>query len=91
MAGPSADRVASDLLGELTAGRKPRRALRGLIAASLSEEDVVLSDAARSAAEWVVATPERRGEALLDLLLLTDRLPPSKRGRDLRFPRLESA
>lgn len=91
VASPPADRVASDLLGELTAGRKPRRALRTLIASSLGEESIALSDTARSAAEWVAATPRQRGEALLDLLLLTDRLPPPKRGRTLRFPRLESA
>jgi hypothetical protein len=91
VAGPPADRAASDLLGELAAGRKPRRALRGLIAASFDEEDVSHSDATGSVAEWVAATPKQRGEALLDLLLLTDRLPHPKRGRDLRFPRLESA
>ncbi len=90
VASPPADRMASDLLGELAAGRKPRRALRGLVAASLGEEGMVLSDAARSAAEWVAATPVQRGEALLDLLLLTDRLPPPTRERISGFPRLES-
>jgi hypothetical protein len=48
-------------------------------------------EAARSVALWMAATPEERGRALVDLLLLADALPSgARRGRPLRFPRLDS-
>lgn len=49
------------------------------------------SDAARAAATWKGATPEERGRALVNLLLLADALPSGqRRGKPLRFPRLDS-
>jgi hypothetical protein len=39
----------------------------------------------------MAATPEERGRTLVDLLLLADALPSGgRRGKPLRFPRLES-
>lgn len=83
-----ADRAAADLLEELGAGRRPRRALEGLLAGSVSRERPIMSDEARSAVEWLGASLEQRGEALSDLLLLADALPHKRTG-DLRFPPLE--
>ncbi len=86
---PAADRAAVALLRELGEGRRPRRALEGLLAASVNGEHPVISDEARSAAEWLGASLEERGEALRDLLLLGDALPPGRTG-DLAFPPLGS-
>jgi len=86
---PAADRAAVALLRELGEGRRPRRALEGLLAGSVSRERPIISDEARSAAEWLGASLEERGEALRDLLLLGDALPPGRTG-DLAFPPLGS-
>jgi hypothetical protein len=49
------------------------------------------SDAAHSVAEWIAATPEERGKALEDLLLLADALPHGGRvGKPLDFPPLNA-
>jgi len=49
-----------------------------------------LPDSVRAAAGWIAATPQRRGEALRDLLLLADRLPRRRRPPALVFPPLHS-
>jgi hypothetical protein len=73
------DIAARALLAELRAGGRPAPALAAAIADAVEPEPDV-SDAARAAAAWSGATPEERGEALRDLLLLSDRLPvPSRR------------
>jgi hypothetical protein len=84
------DRAAGELLADLAAGRTPRPALRRLLLAALQGEGGDTSDSARSAAEWVVATSRQHGEALRDLLLLSDRLPPGRAAGRPRFPRIES-
>jgi hypothetical protein len=50
-----------------------------------------ISDAARSAAQWIGATPEARGEALRELLDLADALPFEIRSEGIDFPRLRSS
>ena len=46
---------------------------------------------ADAAMEWRGATPEKRAKALVNLLLLTDAIPPDKSKREsLKFPRLDS-
>lgn len=84
---PPADRAASQLLGELSMGRKPRRALRRLLADAIDSSDTGLSDAARAAQEWVAASPEERGKTLRELLLLGDALPKRRRPDHIQFPR----
>jgi len=92
----AADRAAGELLAELGAGRGPRPALRRLLMDALQDDGSAsapghrASDSARAAAAWVTATPQRRGETLWDLLLLTDRLPPARAGASRRFPRIQS-
>jgi hypothetical protein len=85
------DEAARDLLAELSGGRRPRRALRRLLADALRSDAVEVSDAARSAAPWVAATPAQRAQALHDLLLLADALPARGRDDRPRFPRLRSS
>jgi hypothetical protein len=73
------DIAARALLAELRAGHHPAPELAAALADAV-EPDPDVSDAARAAAAWSGATPEERGEALRDLLLLSDRLPvPSRR------------
>ena len=81
------DTAARQLLGELSAGRQPRRGLRRLLADAVDGNDGGLSDAARAAQEWVAATPEKRGKALRELLLLGDALPKRRRSERIQFPR----
>jgi hypothetical protein len=50
-----------------------------------------VSDAARSATEWIGAGLAERGKALRDLLELGDALPLRKRPNEIGFPRLASA
>jgi hypothetical protein len=89
---PDPDRTAGELLAEIGAGRSPRRVLRRLLVDALRGDDEgTLSDSARAAIPWIAATPQRRAEALRDLLLLADRLPqPRNKSRALRFPNLVS-
>lgn len=90
VAQPPADEAARVLLSELSAGRRPARALRRLLADALAKEPKP-SSAARSAAAWVEAGPAERGEALRDLLLFADRIPAAARRRgQLKFPPLAS-
>ncbi len=86
----AADRAAAELLGELDDGRAPRRALEGLLADAFGSRERISSHEARAAAAWLRASPDKRGETLIDLLLLGDALPRKRRG-ELRFPRLDSA
>lgn len=90
------DRAARELIAELGKGRRLDPALRRMLIDILREEDregssISPSDSAPSISAWMAATPEERGKALVDLLLLTDALPPTRRTREpLRFPRLDS-
>lgn len=86
---PAADRAARDLLVELEAGTRPPAVLRRLLVDAVAADRIEISDNIQSAAQWLGANPERRAAALLDLLLLTDKLPVRRRS-NLRFPRIES-
>lgn len=87
VAEPLVDTAARQLLGELSAGSRPRRGLRRLLADAIDSSDGGLSDAARAAQDWVAATPEKRGKALRELLLLGDALPKRHRPDHIEFPR----
>jgi hypothetical protein len=86
------DRAARALLAQLGDGHRPAPVLTALLADALAgtPDDplhATLPDAARAVVPWIAASPEQRGAALRDLLLLADRLPPP-RTRRARFPRL---
>jgi len=87
---PAADEAAAILLDELAAGREPRPALARALAEALPRPRprARASDAQRAVAPWIRASLEERGEALRDLLLLADRIPPRRRRRGPRFPRV---
>ena len=97
IARPPIDRAARELIAELGKGRWLDPTLRSLLMDLLRRSDEKgappppAGDAARAVAEWMAATPRERGKTLVDLLLLADALPSGgRRGKQLRFPRLES-
>lgn len=78
------DRAARELIGELGKGRQLDPTLRRLLVDLLNGKESPVS-------EWVAATLDERGKALVDLLLLADALPSNgRRNRHLDFPRLDS-
>ena len=94
-AGSAAQSAGRRLLTELSRGRRPspvmtRLLARGLDAAGPGDEQHS-GEALAGALDWLDATPDTRGRALRELLLLTDRLPVHVRGRALRFPRIASS
>jgi hypothetical protein len=100
VASPAIDRTARDLLGKLGKGQKPDPMLKRLLIDALTNDDrndrprdptATVSDSARSVSEWVGASPQERGEALEDLLLLADALPLRRRAETIDFPRLDLA
>lgn len=94
---PVAERAARELIGELARGGELEPPLKQLLIELLTrsprerEKASPTEEAAASIAIWMAATPEERGQALVDLLLLADALPPTRRRQEpLRFPRLNS-
>jgi hypothetical protein len=94
---PPSDQASAELIAELAAGRRPRPALARLLLDALQVGDDALRvgdgrglDNAQSAAEWITASPQRRGDTLRDLLLLVDRLPRGHSRERERFPRIQS-
>lgn len=89
------DRAARELIAELAKGAQPEPKLRRLLADAIGggwDGPASSPASTRSAAEWIAATPEQRGKALEDLLLLADAFPHGgRRDQPLRFPSLRSA
>jgi hypothetical protein len=83
-----ADAAAATLLSQIDRGRSPSARLARALTAALRERGADReppTDDERAAAPWIAATAAERGEALRELLLLTDSLPASRAG-ELRFP-----
>jgi hypothetical protein len=95
LSGPPVDRAARETLRLVAGGERLDPMLRRLLLDALSPQEergrsATVSDAARSATQWIGASPERRGEALRDLLELADALPIRIRSEEIGFPRLKS-
>lgn len=91
VAEPEADQAARVLIAEAAAGRFPAPGLVSLLRQHLSRAaPSPVLEAGESAAEWMRASDRERGDALRDLLELTDHLPARRRG-PLRFPSLRAA
>jgi hypothetical protein len=90
LASSASDMAAAALLAELEQGRRPRASLTRLLREALAGTAGRLNSNAAAAAAWIGSTPQRRGEALRDLLLLVDSLPGGRRADRPRFPRIES-
>lgn len=91
------EQAARELIAELARGNRLDPTLRQILLEMLQRgyrEDASASpagEAARAVALWMAATPDERGRALFDLLLLADALPSGgRRGKPLLFPRLDS-
>jgi|SRR6476619_4941154 len=91
------DRAARELIAELAKGRAAEPALRHMLLDLLRHgysegpKQSPENEAEHAVAEWMAATPEERGGALVDLLLLADALPHGgRRNKPLSFPRLDS-
>lgn len=97
VARPPVEQAARELIAELARGRRLDPNLHRILSELLQRgyrengDPSPANEAARAVAIWMAATPEARGKALVDLLLLADALPSGKRkGKPLRFPRLIS-
>lgn len=91
------DRAARELIAELAKGRRPDPTLRHMLLDLLrngyadGSKPSPENEAGYAVAEWIAASPVERGKALVDLLLLADALPHGgRKGKPLRFPRLDS-
>jgi hypothetical protein len=93
------DEAAKKALRRIASGDRPRPMLRRLLLDALQGETGAahpwasggpISDAARSAREWIGVAPEERARALRDLLELADALPIRTRPHEIGFPRLKS-
>ncbi len=91
VAGSPSDMAAAELLRELQEGRPPRAWLARLLRDALAGTADRLNSNAAAAATWIGSTPQQRGEALRDLLLLVDNLPARPAVARPRFPRIESS
>ncbi len=98
VARPPADRAARELIAELGKGRALDPTLRRIVLDLLRSDrrertrPSLRQEAAEAVAEWMIATSEEKGRALVDLLLLADALPSGgRRGKPLEFPRLDSS
>lgn len=97
--GSELDEAAKRTLRGIASGDRPRPLLRRLLLDALSAEDPPdrrsspappVSDAARSAGEWIGVSVEERAQALRDLLELADALPVRPRASGIGFPRISS-
>ncbi len=77
------DDAARVLLRSLARGEEPSPLYRRLLIDALRGES-------RSASEWQGTSLSERGEALRDLLLLTDAVPVRRRPREIDFPHIDS-
>jgi hypothetical protein len=92
VAARSPNQAAGELLAELASGSTPRPVLTRLLLDALDPGVAEpVSDSARAAARWIIASPSARGETLRDLLLLADRLPAGRAPAQPGFPRIRSA
>jgi len=100
VSGPPVDEAARETLRLLARGDKVEPMLKQLLLDALEREDrsdrpadpgALVSDAARSATEWIGASPAERGEVLRDLLEFADAVPIRLRPKEIGFPRLRSA
>ena len=95
VARPPIEQAARELIAGLAKGNRVdptlRRILIDLLQHGYRDARGPEEEAERAVATWMAATPAERGHALVELLLLADALPSGRRkGKPLRFPRLDS-
>lgn len=87
----AAARFGWRLLAELESGHDVPPVLAGALSARLAGTAVAAPDTLTPLSDWFGASPQERGDALRDLLRLTDRIPQRSPRRGKRFPRIASA
>lgn len=99
IAGAPVDDSARETLRRVAIGERLDPMLHRLLLDALARENGAVqslgqpepvSDSARAAAQWIGASLAERGEALKDLLELTDALPLRIDRAEIGFPRLRS-
>lgn len=95
--GAELDEAARETVRLIARGEHPDPMLRHLLLDALSTEESRepeaqsrLSDAARSASQWIGVRPEERAKTLWELLELADALPIRRRMDAIGFPRMQS-
>ncbi len=92
VAAADSTRAVRRVLQDLVRDRPLPTSLVAALRHELSRHETVdLPDTFASATEWLGVSAARRGEALRDLLRMTDRLPVRKRPDAPSFPRIRSA
>lgn len=84
-------RRAHALLADLHAGHRLPSILAGALALELTDAGSPLPDSLPPLSDWLGASPRQRGDALRDLLRVTDKIPQRPQRRRRSFPRLSSA
>jgi hypothetical protein len=84
-------RRAHALLADLHSGHRLPPILAGALALELAAAGGALPDTLPPLSDWLGASTRQRGEALRDLLRMTDRIPQRQQPRRRPFPRLASA
>ena len=85
-----ASRLARALITELRNGRKPAPALTRILRDELPRDPRPTPDTIAQALEWIGRSDASRGEALVDLLSVADRLPSRAHSARSEFPRIDS-
>lgn len=101
ISGDPVDESARETLRRIASGEQLDPMLHRLLLDALSDQNqagdrpaeasAAVSDSARAASQWLGASLTQRGEALRDLLELSDALPVRIPAMEIGFPRLRSA
>ncbi len=87
---PDAVVIATQLLRAIAGGERLPPVVAQALRHQLGDDEPRLPDSIPPLMEWLGRSLSDRGEALRDLLRMTDRLPPPRRRRERRFPRIHS-
>jgi hypothetical protein len=87
----AAGRAARDLLAALHRGEPVPPALAGRLREELPAPRRDIPDSIEPVLDWIGTSAAQRGEALRDLLRLTDRIPTRRRAATLSFPGIHPA
>lgn len=84
-------RLAAQLVRALAAGATVPETIAAALQLQMTAIPASMPDSVPPMLDWMAASPADRGEALRDLLRMTDRLPPPRRREARRFPLIHSA
>ncbi|HRC06764.1 MAG TPA: hypothetical protein PLV41_01015 [Miltoncostaeales bacterium] len=88
---PDALALAGRLMRAIAVGGQVPPVIAQALRHQLGPDASPLPDSIPPLFDWMGRSSSDRGDALRDLLRMTDRLPPPRRRRQRRFPRIQSA